>query len=329
MIANGNVGQMPNIISDPENKMNSSLQAVKSEIEKVIRGKSDVLDMVLCTLLAGGHILLEDIPGVGKTTLAVALSRSLSMDYRRMQFTPDVLPSDILGFNMLEQKTGEFTFKKGAIFTNLFLADEINRTSPKTQSALLEVMEEKRVSVDGTTYQLDPPFFVIATQNPIGASGTQKLPDSQLDRFFVRLSLGYPDHASATEILKGHSMENMDEVKSVMALEELIALQQKAQNIYASDEICDYIVSIAEASRRTDLLNQGISPRGTIAVLKMSRAHALFEDRNYVIPEDIYKVLYSVTNHRMILSTKARAAAKDERAVLEDILSSVPVPRLS
>ncbi len=309
--------------------MNNSLALVKNEIEKVIRGKGDILDMVLCTLLAGGHILLEDIPGVGKTTLAVALSRALSMSYRRMQFTPDVLPSDILGFNMLEQKTGDFTFKKGAIFTNLFLADEINRTSPKTQSALLEVMEERRVSVDGTTYQLEPPFFVIATQNPIGASGTQKLPDSQLDRFFVRLSLGYPDHASATEILKGHSMENMDEVNSVMALNELLMLQKQAGEVHAADEICDYIVSIAEASRHTDLLTQGISPRGTIAVLKMARAHALYEDRNYVTPEDIYKVLYSVTNHRMILSTKAKAAAKDEKDVLEDLLSSVPVPRLS
>ena len=180
-------------MNNSEEAMNQSLSTVKEEIKKVIRGKDDILDTVLCTLFAGGHILLEDIPGVGKTTLAVALSRSLGMSYKRMQFTPDVLPSDILGFSMYDNKSGDFSFRKGAIFTNLFLADEINRTSPKTQSALLEVMEERRVSVDGTTYDLEPPFFVIATQNPVGASGTQKLPDSQLDRFFVRLSLGYPD----------------------------------------------------------------------------------------------------------------------------------------
>lgn len=309
--------------------MNQSLHQVKEEIKKVIRGKDDILDMVLCTLLAGGHILLEDIPGVGKTTLAVALSRSLGMSYKRMQFTPDVLPSDILGFSMYDNKTGDFTFRKGAIFTNLFLADEINRTSPKTQSALLEVMEEKKVSVDGTTYKLEPPFFVIATQNPIGASGTQKLPDSQLDRFFVRLSLGYPDHQSATEILKGHSMEQIEQVNSILSIDDLRALQQKTAAVFASDDICDYIVSLTEATRRTDLLSQGISPRGSIAILKMAKARACFEDRDYVIPADVHKVLYSVCNHRMILSTKAKAAGMDAADIVEETLNSVPIPKLS
>ncbi len=309
--------------------MNQSLYKVKEEIKKVIRGKDDVLDMVICTLLAGGHILLEDIPGVGKTTLAVALSRSLGMSYKRMQFTPDVLPSDILGFSMYDNKTGDFTFRKGAIFTNLFLADEINRTSPKTQSALLEVMEEKRVSVDGNTYQLEPPFFVIATQNPIGASGTQKLPDSQLDRFFVRLSLGYPDHQSATEILKGHSMEHIEQVGAILSIDDLRTLQQKTAEVFADDSICDYIVSLAEATRRTDMLTQGISPRGSIAILKMAKARACLEDRDYVIPADVHKVLYSVCNHRIILSTKAKAAGMDAADIVEETLNTVPIPKLS
>lgn len=309
--------------------MNQSLYAVKEEMKKVIRGKDDILDSVLCTLLAGGHILLEDIPGVGKTTLAVALSRSLGMSYKRMQFTPDVLPSDILGFSMYDNKSGDFTFRKGAIFTNLFLADEINRTSPKTQSALLEVMEEKRVSVDGTTYDLEPPFLVIATQNPVGASGTQKLPDSQLDRFFVRLSLGYPDHQSATEILKGHSMEQIDQVNPILTVDELRALQGKTTEVFANDEICDYIVSLTEATRHTDLLSQGISPRGSLAILKMAKAHACYEDRDYVTPEDIHKILYAVCNHRMILSTKAKAAGMDAADIVEETLNAVPVPKLS
>lgn len=309
--------------------MNQSLYKVKEEIKKVIRGKDDVLDMVICTLLAGGHILLEDIPGVGKTTLAVALSRSLGMSYKRMQFTPDVLPSDILGFSMYDNKTGDFTFRKGAIFTNLFLADEINRTSPKTQSALLEVMEEKRVSVDGNTYQLEPPFFVIATQNPIGASGTQKLPDSQLDRFFVRLFLGYPDHQSATEILKGHSMEQIGQVGAILSIDALRTLQQKTADVFADDSICDYIVSLAEATRRTDMLTQGISPRGSIAILKMAKAKACMEDRDYVIPADVHKVLYSVCNHRIILSTKAKAAGMDAADIIEETLNTVPIPKLS
>lgn len=309
--------------------MNQSLYQVKEEMKKVIRGKDDILDMVLCTLLASGHILLEDIPGVGKTTLAVALSRSLGMSYKRMQFTPDVLPSDILGFSMYDNKSGDFTFRKGAIFTNLFLADEINRTSPKTQSALLEVMEERKVSVDGITYQLEPPFFVIATQNPIGASGTQKLPDSQLDRFFVRLSLGYPDHQSATEILKGHSMEQIASVNPILSVSDLRILQQNTSQVFASDAICDYIVSIAEATRRTDLLSQGISPRGSIAILKMAKARACFEDRDYVIPGDIHKILYSVCNHRILLSTKAKAAGMDEADIIEKTLDCVPIPKLS
>ncbi len=306
--------------------MDKGLNAVKNEICKVLRGKDDVVVMVLCTLLAGGHILLEDIPGVGKTTLAVALSRALGISYKRMQFTPDVLPSDILGFSMYDREKNDFTFRKGAVFTNLFLADEINRTSPKTQAALLEVMEERKVTVESTTYRLKPPFFVIATQNPLGASGTQKLPDSQLDRFFVRLSLGYPDHAAATEILKGHSFESIDSVNRVMDAATLISLQEKAAAVYASDEICDYVVSICEATRQTDLLLSGISPRGSIAMLKLAKAYACMSGRDYVVPEDIHMVIGPVCNHRMILSTKGKASGRSVTDILNDTLAYIPAP---
>ena len=309
--------------------MNAGLLKVKNEITKVLRGKDECIDMILCSMLARGHILLEDIPGVGKTTLAVALSRAMSLDYKRMQFTPDVLPSDILGFSLLDQKTGDFVYRPGAIFTNLFLADEINRTSPKTQSALLEVMEEGSVSVDGTTRALDKPFFVIATQNPIGASGTQKLPDSQLDRFFVRLSLGYPDHHSAIEILQGKSSRSMGEVCPVLGREEILEMQQQTDRVYVKDEIAEYIVSLIEKTRENEYLTQGISPRGSIALMCMAKAHAFYMDRDYVTPEDIHAVFHSTCNHRLILNTKAKAAGLDSEKVLDQVFASVPIPKLS
>lgn len=302
---------------------------VKNEIKKVLRGKDSVIDMVICTLLAKGHILLEDIPGVGKTTLAVALSRTLSMDYKRMQFTPDVLPSDILGFQMFQKETNDFHFIKGAIFTNLFLADEINRTSPKTQSALLEVMEEKKVTIDGNTNTLPQPFFVIATQNPVGASGTQKLPDSQLDRFFVRLSLGYPDKQSAAEILMGKSSEQMDLVNQVLTREELIAMQEEADRIFVDESLFSYIVELTESTRTTDLLLQGISPRGSMAILKLAKAHAFYYGRDFLTPEDIAKVFGSAGNHRILLSTKSKASGLNEFDVLDMILNQIPIPKLT
>ena len=309
--------------------MSTKLSLVKHEITKVLRGKDDCVDMILCAMLAGGHILLEDIPGVGKTTLAVALSRSMSLCYKRMQFTPDVLPSDILGFSLLDQKNGEFVFRPGAIFTNLFLADEINRTSPKTQSALLEVMEEGSVSVDGQTHLLQPPFFVIATQNPIGASGTQKLPDSQLDRFFIRLSLGYPDHHSALEILQGRSSQSMDEVNAVLTSDELLSMQQQVSRLYVKDEIAEYIVTLTEKTRENEYLSQGISPRGSIAILKMAKAYAFYKGRDFVTPDDVHAVFYAVCNHRIIRNTKAKAAGLDTQQILDQVLRNAPVPHLS
>ena len=309
--------------------MNNKLVNVKQEIQKVLRGKDECIDMILCTMLARGHMLLEDIPGVGKTTLAVALSRAMSLNYKRMQFTPDVLPGDILGFSLLDQKSGDFIYRPGAIFTNLFLADEINRTSPKTQSALLEVMEEGSVSVDGTTRSLDKPFFVIATQNPIGASGTQKLPDSQLDRFFIRLSLGYPDHHSSIEILQGRSSQSMDEVNAVLSAEDILEMQTLTDRIYVKDDIAEYIVTLIEKTRECEYLAQGISPRGSIALMRMAKAHAFYMDRTFVTPEDIHAVFYCTCNHRLIMNTKAKAAGLDCEKILDMIFTSVPIPRLS
>jgi MoxR-like ATPase len=304
------------------------LRQIHKEISRVVCGKDEVIDMVLCAMLAKGHVLLEDIPGVGKTTLAVAISKALNLDWKRMQFTPDVMPSDILGFTLYDSKSGEFIYRPGCIFTNIFLADEINRTSPKTQSALLEVMEEHKVSVDGVTRELSEPFFVIATQNPVGASGTQKLPDSQLDRFLVKLSLGYPDHKAATDILRGHSMDHIDEVKSVCTAEEFLEMQRKVDGVFCRDELLDYVVHLIEATRTHELLSLGISPRGSLALLRMARANAFIMERDYVIPEDIHEVFYSVINHRIMLSTRARASGTTEADVAKQILAAVSIPRL-
>ena len=287
--------------------MSEIIDRVKGSVRLVIHGKDEVIDMVLCAILAKGHVLLEDIPGVGKTTLVTALAKVLSLDYKRIQFTPDVLPSDLSGFTMYDKNTGEFNFRKGAVFTNLFLADEINRTSPKTQSALLEVMEEQKCTVDGETHSLPKPFFVIATQNPVGASGTQKLPESQLDRFMIRLTMGYPDHDSAIDILKGDSHEIVENLNPCMQKDDILKLQDAVEGIDVADSMLNYIVRLTEITRDNDLYYLGLSPRASIALLKMAKAHAFIMDRNYVTPEDVKAVYYSIANHRVVLSTKAKA----------------------
>ena len=252
---------------------------VVDEVEKVVKGKRDIIIKVYAAILAGGHILLEDIPGVGKTTLATAFARTLDMKYNRVQFTPDVLPSDIMGFSMYNAKSGEFEYREGSAFCNLFLADEINRTSPKTQSALLEIMEEKHVTVDAVTRELPQPFTVMATQNPVGSSGTQMLPESQLDRFMVRLSMGYPSHEAAVQILKGQEFVPMDSVERIVTRDELIGLQDKARTLSVHDSIFDYIVTLVEATRESELFSMGASPRGANALLRMSRAMAVLSGR--------------------------------------------------
>lgn len=300
---------------------------VVDEVEKVVKGKRDIIIKVYAAILAGGHILLEDIPGVGKTTLATAFARTLDMKYNRVQFTPDVLPSDIMGFSMYNAKSGEFEYREGSAFCNLFLADEINRTSPKTQSALLEIMEEKHVTVDAVTRELPQPFTVMATQNPVGSSGTQMLPESQLDRFMVRLSMGYPSHEAAVQILKGQEFVPMDSVERIVTRDELIGLQDKARTLSVHDSIFDYIVTLVEATRESELFSMGASPRGANALLRMSRAMAVLSGREYVVSGDIAEVFNDVLGHRVKLAARARANGMTVAEALDEVRSQVKVPR--
>lgn len=305
----------------------SKIDEIQEEINQVVKGKEDVVRKVLAAMLAEGHILLEDIPGVGKTTLAMTIAKSMSMDYKRTQFTPDVLPSDILGFSMYNNQTKEFEYKPGSVFCNLFLADEINRTSPKTQSALLEVMEEGNVTVDGVTRQLPVPFTVIATENPIGSAGTQMLPESQLDRFMVCLSMGYPAHEDAVEILKGNAAKPLAHVKAVITREEFSELQKKVNEMYVHEMIYGYITTLVEKTRESEYIMLGASPRGSIALLRMAKAIAFMRGSEFVSPEDIEAVFYDTLGHRVKLSTKAKAAGLDTKAVLTKIFNSVEAPR--
>lgn len=307
--------------------MDNKMLDVKAEIEKAVKGKSEVVEKVLAAMLAGGHVLLEDIPGVGKTTLAMAIARSMSLSYRRVQFTPDVLPSDIVGFSMYHQETKNFEYQEGAVFCNLFLADEINRTSPKTQSALLEVMEEGTVTVDGVTRSLPDPFTVIATENPLGSSGTQMLPESQLDRFMVCLSMGYPEHEAAVDILKENAGKPLSKIVETISVEEFLALRKRTNDMYVHDSIYEYIVTLVEKTRNDPYFAMGASPRGSIALLRMAKAMAVLYGREYVTPEDICRVFADVLGHRVKLSTKARAEGKDIKQALEELFQGVKVPR--
>ena len=291
--------------------MNQELEQIVAEVNKVVKGKDRVIRKALAAILAGGHVLLEDIPGVGKTTLAMALGKAMELSYKRMQFTPDVLPSDIVGFTMYNSATGEFEYKKGAVFSNLFLADELNRTSSKTQSALLEVMEESKVTVDGVSHPLPVPCTVIATENPFGSSGTQLLPESQLDRFMICLSMGYPSHDAAIDILKGSVGQGLDQVGSVITAERLMELRAQTENLYVDDKIHEYIVNLTEETRREPYIALGVSPRGSIALLRMARAMALMRGGDYVIPEDVLGVIDDVWKHRIKLNARARAEGID------------------
>lgn len=303
------------------------MQQVKQEIKKAVKGKDQVIEKVLAAMLAGGHILLEDIPGVGKTTLAMAIARSMALSYKRVQFTPDVLPSDIVGFSMYNQESKTFEYQQGAVYCNLFLADEINRTSPKTQSALLEVMEEGNVTVDGVTRPLPDPFVVIATENPLGSSGTQMLPESQLDRFMVCLSMGYPEHEAAVNILKDNAYKPISTLQNVITVEKFVELRKKTNDMYVHDSIYEYIVTLVEGTRTNPLFSMGASPRGSIALLRMAKAMAVLNDRDYVTPEDIRNVFVDVLGHRVKLSTKARAEGKNIQSALNELFNGVNVPR--
>ena len=303
------------------------INRVQENVNKVIKGKDHVVKKVLAAAIAGGHILMEDIPGVGKTTLATAFAKTISLDYKRVQFTPDVLPSDILGFSMYNSATKEFEYKPGSVFCNLFLADEINRTSPKTQSALLEVMEEGHATVDGVTRNLPDPFIVIATENPYGSSGTQLLPESQLDRFMVCLSMGYPSHSDAVAILKGNASKPLSLVEPVMTADELIELRKYSNELYIRDEIYEYIVNIVEETRRSELFSLGASPRGTIACLRMAKAVAIIDNRDYVTAQDVQEVVKDTLGHRVKLGQKARAQGVSMSTALDRLVQYIPAPR--
>ena len=308
--------------------MSQKLEQVQAEVNKVIKGKEDVVKKVLAAVIAGGHILMEDIPGVGKTTLATTFAKSMSMHYKRVQFTPDVLPSDILGFSMYNSATKDFEYREGAVFTNLFLADEINRTSPKTQSALLEVLEEKTATVDGVTRPLPDPFVVIATENPYGSSGTQMLPESQLDRFMVCLSMGYPSHADAVAILKGNAGKPLSKVQEVISMEEVLALRAMTNDLYVKDEIYEYIVNLVEATRTMEIFSMGASPRGTIALLRMAKAMAVIDGRDYVCAKDVQDVARDVLGHRVKLSARGKAQGITMQQAIGMVIANVTAPRV-
>ena len=305
-------------------------QDIQSEVRKVVLGKDDIIEKILATALAGGHVLLDDIPGVGKTTLALAFSYATSMDYHRMQFTPDVLPSDVTGFSIYDKKTDSFVYKEGVAICNLFLADEINRTSSKTQSALLEIMEEGKVTVDGVNHALPQPYVVIATQNPIGSVGTQMLPDSQLDRFMVCVSMGYPSMTDEVAILKGRQKVNpLNDVKAVATKEDVMTMKDIVSEVYTDDKIYEYIAAIADETRKSEMLKLGLSPRGSLALAKAARAVAFLHGRDYVIPDDVAFIFFDVATHRVVVSAKAKISGATTKEILAGILEKVPAPKLT
>ena len=314
-----------------EKTIQSIFQATKkieAEIGKVIIGKEDVIHKVLMAILANGHVLLDDVPGVGKTSLAVALGKTLGLEYNRIQCTPDVLPSDIVGVSVFNRESDSFTYMPGIINnTNLLLADEINRTSSRTQAALLEAMEEHQVTVDGITHALPDPFIVIATENQVGAAGTQMLPHAQMDRFLVRLTVGYPDKDSEIDIVRGRQTEDpYAGLKKIVTTASVKTMQRATLMVTIKDSLVGYIVDLCEASRVSPSTELGISPRGSIAVSHMAKASALLQGRDYVNEEDIRDVFCDVCSHRIILNQRERAAGTQTREVLEQILSSVKAP---
>ena len=300
-----------------------TVKSVISEVQKAVIGKDDIIIKVLLAILSKGHILIDDIPGVGKTTIALAFAKALDLKH-------NVLPTDVTGFTIYNKTTGKFDYKPGVIMCNLFLADEINRTSSKTQSALLEVMAEGKITVDGVTRVLPQPFMVIATQNPVGSVGTQMLPESQLDRFMIRITMGYPDIESEISIIKSKQSANpLDSVKRVAGAEEIIMMQKVAESVYIDDKVYMYIAKLIEATRNHPLIKLGVSPRGTLALASITKTTALLKGRDYVIPDDVAFIFKDVTAHRILLSSKARINDVTVSDVTDEILSSVKIPEMS
>ena len=306
------------------------IQQIKEHIGKVIIGKDNVIELILTALLAGGHLLLEDVPGVGKTTLVASLAKTIDCSFRRIQFTPDVLPSDVAGFTLYDLKTGEKQVQFGAVMSQIVLADEINRTSPKTQSSLLEVMEEHQVTIDGVTYPLPEPFLVLATQNPVESTGTYPLPEAQLDRFMMKISIGYPRKEEEVEILKSRlKADPLRELEAIVKAEDILALQEKAKEIRCDDAIMNYIVALAEQTRSNEMVAMGVSPRGSLALLRAARAYAMVKGRDYVLPDDVQHLVKFVFAHRMMMSSQASLKRTTAEEVVGDILRIVPIPKVN
>ena len=307
--------------------MNQHIEKISNEVKGVIKGKDEVISKLMMAMLAKGNVLLEDVPGVGKTTMALAFARAMGLDTKRVQFTPDTLPSDIIGFSVYDKETGELSYKEGAIVTNLLLADEINRTSSKTQAALLEAMEEKKVTVDGVTRVLPDPFIVLATENPAGSAGTQMLPNSQLDRFMVKLSIGYPDVESQAEILADRHTENpVDNVEQVVSEEELKDMIKNANEVYIAKSVYEYIAKLVQKTREHEMVSLGVSPRGALSLCQMAKAYAFVNSRDFVTPDDIRAVFADVCGHRLMLNSKARLNELSAENILADIIKDVDIP---
>lgn len=310
-------------------KMANKSEEIIAEVKKVIIGKDNVIEKTLMAILAGGHVLLEDVPGVGKTTLALSFARTLGLDYQRIQCTPDTTPSDIIGYSFYQKGASDLVYKPGVVMCNLLLADEINRTSSKTQSALLEVMEEGNVTVDGVTRPLPEPFTVIATQNPFGSAGTQLLPQSQLDRFAVRLHMGYPDFDSHVDILRDRNISQpLDSVNQVASMEDIKNMRSEVEAVNVRDELFVYIAKLSESTREVEDISLGLSPRGSIAVVRMAKAKAYVSGRSYLVPQDIVDIFPDVASHRLILSPKAKIAGINANDIIEKLIRENKTPEI-
>jgi len=318
------------ITEEEYRKIYGIADALRTEVEKVVTGKQREIVLLICAMIAGGHVLIEDVPGVGKTTLASALAKAAGLSFRRAQFTPDVMASDITGFNIYNRKTESFEFRSGLVDTNILLADEINRAAPKTQSSLLEAMEESKVTVDGTTYEIPKPFMVIATQNPIGFVGTYPLPEAQLDRFALRIRMGYPAKEDELAILRRRrGGDPMNEIRPLPDGNAILLLQAVAEQVRLSEEIEQYIVSLVSATRSRSEFSLGASPRASLALMKLARAGAVLAHRDYVIPEDVADLYLEAVGHRVTLSREAAASGITADGVLNEILAETPVPFLT
>lgn len=304
-----------------------TIESIKRNINKVILGKDEIIDLLLTSLICSGHVLLEDVPGTGKTTLAKTLAKSISCDFRRIQFTPDLLPSDLTGINFYNQKKSDFEFKKGPLFTNILLADEINRATPRTQSSLLECMEERQITVDGDTFKLEKPFLVIATQNPIENYGTFPLPEAQMDRFLMKIKLGYPQRMEEQRILELFNKSNpLEDLNAVSSKDKIKELQKEFTNVFVDKDIENYILDIVEETRNNDMIELGVSPRGSISLYKSAQAFALLMGRTYVKPDDIIYLAPYVFAHRLVVKGLGRYKKNDAKDIVKDIVNGISVP---